>query len=386
MKTKKSVSEINEKIKNGKAVVLTAEELSSMSEGATAEEIAKKVDVVTTATYGAMCSSGAFINFGHADPPMRMESLKLNDVSVYAGLAAVDAYIGATAESEKDPRYGGAHVIEDLIKGKDVTLEAHAKGTDCYPKQYVKTTINKYNINEFFLFNPRNAYQNYPAATNTTEKIIYTYMGNLLPKMGNINYSTSGELSPLLNDPDFRTIGIGTRIFLCGAEGYVSWNGTQFNRSVPKNEKGIPIGNAATIAVTGNLKKMSSEFLSAAYFEKYGISMFIGMGVPIPVLDADMAEKLSIKNREIETVISDYGKVGHPKIGKTNYEELMSGSVTFNDKKIRTAPMASLYKARQIADILKEKINQGKFLLTAPVQHFPTDAALKSLNVEGDKK
>lgn len=381
MSIKKTVAEINEKIKKGEAVVLTAEEVSKMAETASPKEIAQKVDVVTTATFGAMCSSGAFINFGHADPPIRMEEIKLNNVPAYGGLAAVDTYLGATAESETDPTYGGAHVIEDLLSGRDIVLEAKAKGTDCYPGKYVKTTINKDTINEFYLYNPRNAYQNYPAATNSTNKIIYTYMGNLLPKYGNITYSTSGELSPLINDPDFRTIGIGTRIFLCGGEGYVTWNGTQFNRSKPKNGHGIPIGNAATIAVTGDLKQMSPEFLKAAYFEKYGISIFIGIGVPIPVLDEDMAKRLSIKNREIETEICDYGTTGHPVVEIINYETLQSGYMELKGKKIRTASMASLYKARQIADILKKKIKTNQFLLTEPVQLFPDNTITKPLNV-----
>ncbi len=382
MKIKKTVEEINEKIKKGQAVVLTAEEVSKMSENLSSEEIAKKVDVVTTGTFGAMCSSGAFINFGHANPPIRMENIKLNNVPAYGGLAAVDTYIGATAESEIDPTYGGAHVIEDLLNGKDVVLEAKAKGTDCYPNKYVKTKININNVNECILHNPRNAYQNYPAATNSSNKIIYTYMGNLLPKMGNITYSTSGELSPLINDPEFRTIGIGTRIFLCGAEGYVTWYGTQFNRSKPKNDNGIPIGNAATIAVTGNLKEMSPEFLKAVYYKNYGTSIFLGIGIPIPILDAEMAKAVSIKNREIETVINDYSIAGQPAIGKTNYADLQSGMIEFNNKKIRTAPMASLFKARQIADILKKKIENNQFLLTEPVQRFPENTSLKSLNVE----
>ncbi|MBN2279016.1 MAG: homocysteine biosynthesis protein [Candidatus Marinimicrobia bacterium] len=377
----KTVAEINEKIKKGEAVVLTAEEVSQMAETASPAEIAKKVDVVTTATFGAMCSSGAFINFGHADPPIRMEEIKLNNVPAYGGLAAVDTYIGATAESETDPTYGGAHVIEDLLKGRDVVLEARAKGTDCYPRKTIQTTININNINEFYLYNPRNAYQNYPAATNSTSKILYTYMGNLLPKFGNITYSTAGELSPLLNDPELRTIGIGTRIFLCGAEGYVTWNGTQFNRSKPRNVYGIPLGNAATIAVTGDLKQMSAEFLKAAYFEKYGISIFIGLGIPIPVLDEDLAKRVSIKNCEIDTVICDYGQPDHPVLARVHYAQLQSGHVLLNGKKVRTAPMASLYKARQIADILKNKIETGRFLLTEPVQLFPENTTTKPLNM-----
>ena len=180
---------------------------------ASPEEIAEKVDVVTTATFGAMCSSGAFINFGHADPPIRMEKIRMNGVPVYEGLAAVDSYIGATACDPENPRYGGAHVIQDLIDGKDIELEAWGKGTDCYPRKHIKTVINKNTVNEIYLFNPRNAYQNYNVAVNSTSQIKYTYMGSLLPNMRNATYSTSGELSPLLNDPEMKTIGLGTPYF-----------------------------------------------------------------------------------------------------------------------------------------------------------------------------
>ncbi len=202
---KKSFQEINEKIMKGQAVVLTAEEVADMGKDHSPAQVAGKVDVVTTATFGPMCSSGMFINTGHANPPIRMERATLNGVPVFTGIAAVDLYIGATENHPENPAYGGAHIIEDLIAGKDVELEAHAKGTDCYPRKDIKTTINRENINEMVMFNPRNAYQNYPVAVNTSNRIKYTYMGSLLPRLGNANYSTSGELSPLLNDPGMRT-------------------------------------------------------------------------------------------------------------------------------------------------------------------------------------
>ncbi len=115
----KSYEEINEKIRAGKAVVLTAEEVAELGRTVTPEEIVRKVDVVTTATFGAMCSSGAIINFGHSDPPIRMEKIRINGVPAYEGLAAVDAYIGATACDPDKPEYGGAHVIQDLVEGKE---------------------------------------------------------------------------------------------------------------------------------------------------------------------------------------------------------------------------------------------------------------------------
>ncbi|MDD4144319.1 MAG: homocysteine biosynthesis protein [Prolixibacteraceae bacterium] len=375
----KTYEEINRKLKEGKAVVLTAEEVAEMAKKASPAEIAEKVDIVTTATFGAMCSSGAIINFGHADPPIRMEKIKLNGVPCYEGLAAVDSYIGATACDPDNQAYGGAHVIQDLLEGKDVVLEAWAKGTDCYPRKHILTKININTINEFTLFNPRNAYQNYNVAVNTTNKIIHTYMGTLLPNMRNATYSTSGELSPLLNDPELRTIGIGTRIFLGGTQGFVVWPGTQFNTTRPKNEFDVPVTNAATIAVIGNLKEMSTNYLRAVYYEKYGVSMFIGIGIPIPILDEDMARRVSVNNNQIETSVLDYGSPGMPRLDQVTYKELQSGYIKVKGKKIRTAPVSSLAKARKIADELKEWLMDGKFEVTKPVHLFPKNTTLNSL-------
>lgn len=374
----KTYAEINEKIKKGTAVVLTAEEVSELSRTLSPKEIAEKVDVVTTGTFGAMCSSGAFINFGHADPPIRMEKIELNGIRVSGGLAAVDTYIGATDCNPERPAYGGAHLIEDLINGKEIVLEAWGKGTDCYPRKHIRTVISKDTINEAILYNPRNAYQNYNVATNTTDQLKYTYMGTLLPRMRNASYSTAGELSPLLNDPECRTIGLGTRIFLCGTEGYVTWNGTQFHSTKAVNEYGIPTSNARTIAVIGDLKNMSTDYIRAAYYEKYGVSMFVGIGIPIPVLDEDLARRVSIRNEQIETTVVDYGNENRI-LGKTNYAALHSGEIEINGQKVRTAPVASLAKAREIATTLKSWIEKGNFRLTEPVRPMPTGSSLKPL-------
>ncbi len=379
MSMTKSYEEINAKIKRGKAVILTAEEVATMSRELTPKQIFKKVDIVTTATFGAMCSSGAFLNFGHTNPPMRMEKLMLNGVSAYGGIAAVDAYIGATQESPDNPRYGGAHVIQELIEGKDVMLDAWGKGTDCYPRQYVRTLINKDSINEAYLFNPRNAYQNYNVAVNSTANEIHTYMGTLAPELGNATYSTAGELSPLLKDPDMRTIGIGTPIFMGGTKGYVAWQGTQFNTSKPKNEYGIPVSAAATLALIGDLKNMSSEFVKAAYFTGYGVTLFMGIGIPIPILDEDMAKAVAVRNEQIDACIYDYGKSDRPMLGRVNYAQLRSGAITIDGKSIKTTALSSLTKARQIAALLRLEIKEGRFLLNAPVQAFPTNTSIKSL-------
>ena len=387
-KRKRTYDEINERIRKGEAVVVTADEVTAIAKESGVEQVLEKVDVVTTATFGAMCSSGAFLNFGHSEPPIKMTKVWLNDVPAYTGLAAVDAYIGATELSEREGmNYGGAHVIEDLISGKRIRLRATAYGTDCYPRREIETYIDKDSINEAFLFNPRNAYQNYAAATNSTDRILHTYMGTLLPRFGNVTYSTSGQLSPLLNDPEYLTVGIGTRIFLGGAQGYVAWNGTQHNPSRQRGPNGVPIGAAGTIAVIGDLKQMSPRYLRAARFYGYGVTLYVGIGVPIPVLDEDIARFVSVSDADITTGICDYGIPSRqrPAVATVSYAQLRSGWVEIDGKKVRTAPLSSLAMAREIAEVLKSQIETGKFLLTEPVARLPLTATVRQLAAGGEE-
>lgn len=380
----KTYEEINEKIKNGEAVVVTAEEIIKIVEEKGIEEATKEVDVVTTATFGPMCSSGAFLNFGHSDPAMRMERIRLNNVDAYGGLAAVDTYIGATQESETEGyEYGGAHVICDLIKGKDIHLSATAKGTDCYPRKEISTFVNKDTINEAYLYNPRNCYQNYAAAINTSDKRLFTYMGVLNPNSSVVTYSTSGQLSPLLNDPTYQTIGVGTRIFLAGTAGYVAWRGTQFKSGAARNEKDIPKTPAGTLALIGDLKDMDSKYIQPAVFEKYGTSLFVGVGIPIPVLNEDIMRYLAIKDEEIVTSVFDYSVSQGPKpvLAEVNYKQLRSGEIEVQGKKVKTASLSSLTKAREIAQELKAWIQKGDFLLQEPIETFPQENQLNGLKI-----
>ncbi|MCK4777792.1 MAG: homocysteine biosynthesis protein [Actinomycetia bacterium] len=385
MTIKKTYEEINNKIQKGEAVVLTAEQMVDFVKENGVKKAAEKVDIVTTGTFGPMCSSGAFINVGHSEPPIKIAKAWLNDVPAYAGLAAVDLYIGATELSEtKGFSYGGAHVIEDLINKKPVKLIAEAYGTDCYPKEEVEVNIRLKDINQAYLFNPRNVYQNYAGATNSTKKTLYTYMGTLLPKYGNVNYCSAAQLSPLINDPYYRTIGIGTRIFLAGAIGYVSWEGTQHAPSKERNKNGIPTSPSGTLALIGNLKHMTTEFIRAASFYNYGTSIYVGVGIPIPILDEELAKFTSVSDEEIQTGILDYGVASRsrPVIKKVSYKELRSGTIALEGKKVSTAPLSSYKKARDIAENLKSWIEQGSFLLQKPLEKLSVDEVFKPLNIE----
>jgi len=382
----KTIKEINEKITKGEVVVVTAEEITEIVGKEGIKKAAQKVDVVTTGTFGPMCSSGAYFNIGHATPKMKLGGGRayLNDVPVYTGFAAVDVYIGATALPDDDPRnkvfpgefkYGGGHVIEDLVAGKDVMLAATAYGTDCYPRKKLETRINIKDLNEAVLFNPRNAYQNYNVAVNLSDKVIYTYMEMLKPNLGNANYCSAGQLSPLLNDPYYKTIGVGTRIFLGGGVGYVVWQGTQHNPSVPRKDNGTPCVPAGALAVLGDLKRMRPEWLLGTSMLGYGTTLTVGIGIPIPVLNEEICQFTAVKDDDIWTQIVDYsedypqGKKGS--LGEVNYAQLKTGKIVIQGKEVPTGSLSSYPKAVEIANTLKEWIKKGDFLLTDPVAYLP---------------
>jgi len=383
----KTIQEINEKIKNGKAVVVTAEEIIDIVEKKGAKKAAAEVDVVTTGTFGPMCSSGAYFNLGHTKPRIKIGggTCTLNDVPCYTGLAAVDIFLGATAIPDSDPRntvfpgafrYGGGHVIEELVAGKSVRLKATAYGTNCYPRKELDTWISLKDMNEAVLFNPRNCYQNYNVAVNLSDKVIYTYMGRLQPRLGNANYCSAGQLSPLLNDPYYKTIGIGTRIFLGGGEGYIVWQGTQHNPCVKRGENGVPRMGAGTLAVIGDLKQMSPAWLKGASFTGYGCTLTVGIGVPIPLLNEEIAQYTAVRDEDIFAQVVDYSK-GYPELisgslGEVNYAQLKSGFITIEGKKIPTAGISSYSRARMIARLLKERILAKQFFLTEPVAPIPS--------------
>jgi len=382
----KTIEEINQKIRKGEAVVFTAEEIIGVVKEKGLKNAAEEVDVVTTGTFGPMCSSGAYFNIGHSKPRIKLGGGRtyLNDVPAYTGLAAVDLFIGATATPDDDPRnkvhpgefnYGGGHVIEELVAGKDIRLEATAYGTDCYPRKKLETWINIKDLNEAVLFNVRNAYQNYNIAANLSNKTIYTYMGMLKPNLGNITYCSAGQLSPLLNDPYYKTIGIGTKIFLGGGTGYVAWQGTQFNPTVARAENGVPKSGAGTLAVIGDLKQMSPRWLVGTSMLGYGPTLTVGIGVPIPILSEEILQYTTITDDQIIGNIVDYSDAypnrRNESLGEVTYAQLKSGKITVQGKKVPTASLSSYPRAVEIANTLKSWIKTGKFEVTQPVASLP---------------
>lgn len=388
----KTYEQINKRIESGKAVVLTADEIMDYVDKKGLKSAAEEVDVVTTATFGPMCSSGCFLNFGHSAPKIRMSEAWIEDVLVYTGIAAVDVYLGATQLRHGDPanmyppgefRYGGGHVIEDLVAGKTLQLFALSYGTDDYPRREIRTYFAIDDLNQAIMVNPRNCYQNYNVAINDSDRTIYTYMGTLEPDRKNATYCSAGQLSPLLNDPYYETIGVGTKVWLAGAQGHVYAEGTQHAGACERTPDGVPTEGAGTLALTGDMKRMKPAFVRGASLRGYGISLALGVGVPIPILNEQILKRTCVRDRDILAPVIDYSRDYPQKTGKViakvSYEQLRRGEIEIDGKTIAVGSLSSYYKALEIAHLLADEIRKGDFLLAEPMARLPQDGAMKPL-------
>ncbi|GAB4375023.1 MAG: homocysteine biosynthesis protein [Elainellaceae cyanobacterium] len=376
----RTIAEINDKIRRKKAVVYTVDELKARVQEVGVTQAAKEVDVVTTGTFEPMESSGAILNIGHTDPPIKIRQCWLDGVPAYSGFGAVDLYLGATQvidytgagdgnDGSELRERGGGHVIADLIAGKPVHLRAIGQVTDCYSRSSFDTTITRDTINQFYLFNPRNLYQNFIVGVNGGDRLLHTYLGPLQPHLGNAVYSNPGAISPLMNDPDLEVIGIGTRIFLGGGTGYIAWEGTQHFPLQKRLPNRTPIGPAATLALIGDAKQMDSRWVRGCYFKHYGPSLMLGVGVPLPVLREEVIAHCAVQDQDLAAPVVDFSipRRVRPTFGLVSYAQLKSGRITIDGKTVRVAPLASIYLSRQVALILKQWIAAGEFTLTEPV-------------------
>ena len=146
-------------------------------------------------------------------------------------------------------------------------------------------------------------------------------------------------MSPLLNDPYYETIGIGTRVWLAGAQGHVYAEGTQHAGDCERTADGVPTEGAGTLALTADMKQMRPEFVRGVSLRGYGVSLALGVGVPIPILNEEVLKRTCVRDRDILAPVIDYSTDYPQKTGRVicyvNYEQLRSGEIEVEGKKSR---------------------------------------------------
>jgi putative methanogenesis marker 16 metalloprotein len=294
--TSRTIPEIQDKIDAGDAMVLTAAELRARMRAG--EEIKlEDVDVVTTATRGIMSGTYAVLSFKVSEPDsfVKASEVLLNGVPAVVGpcpnerLGVVDLIVLGTAHSESDARYGGGHLLREMVEGKAIKVDVITSEGRRFS---VETHLSE--IPFARLHATRHAFKNYRAFVNPGKESIKTIF-HALPFEGEFKEMTfcgCGELNPIENDPKLETIGIGTRVLLNGADGFVTGSGT---RSSPDNPN-----------LTGfaDLHDMNPEYMGG-FSTSAGAEIINTWAVPIPVLHEGMLENILKLDKEIPLKLVD---------------------------------------------------------------------------------
>lgn len=316
---KRTLKEIQEKIKNGNANVFTAEELCKLLEEGQ-EVNFEDIDVVTTATKGLMSGTTAIIQFRVSEPGLfqKAKNMSLNGIPCYVGpcpneyLGLVDAIVYGTEHSKDNPLYGGGHLFRDLIENKEIAVKVRT-----VENQRIETTIKLQDMLFAKIFAIRNSFKNYLAFVNTTNEPVSTIFSvkELKGPLYEATFCGCGAINPIQNDPDLEVIGIGSPILMNGARGYIMGEGTRSSKEKP-NLMGI-----------ADMHKMKPEY-TGGFITSAGPEVINSWAAPIPVLNEKILNNMKKLDKDIHLQIVDV--IGRKPLGETTYGEVWKQDYIIN--------------------------------------------------------
>lgn len=321
----KKFSEIQEKIDQGEVVILTAQEICDQVRKGEKIEVGD-VDVVTTATSALMSGTYAVFSFKVAEPDTFIKAQKvwINHIPAQVGpcpnerIGILDLIVFGTEPSIKDPDYGGGDLFKDLVSGRQVQVEI-----ETIDGQHLSSAVTLKEIPHAMLHASRNAFKNYLAFVNPGKASISTIFHSEMMR-GNFEEMTfcgCGELNPLENDPELKTIGVGTKVLINGAEGFVTGAGTRSSAGKPN--------------LTGfaDMHEMDPEFMGG-FKTSHGPDIITTWAVPIPVLDKNILANILKTDEQIPLRVVDVRN--RKPIFEVSYHDVWGNSdhkIRFDEKK-----------------------------------------------------
>jgi putative methanogenesis marker 16 metalloprotein len=309
-KNQRNIAEIKQKLHDGTAAVMTAQEVCDALEKG--ENIRfEDVDVVTTATKGIMSGTSLILGFRIAEPKLftKLRTISMNGIDCYPGpapnetLGVVDLTVYGTQKSHDDPNYGGGHLFRDLVEQKEIKI--HAESVEGI---VIDTTVTLNDMAFAQMLGTRHAFRNYNAFLNPGKNVvnsIFSVMG-MQPNNKETSFCGVGTLNPLENDPELQTIGVGSPILINGAKGYILSYGT---RSSPSR---------ANLMTTASLFDMIPEYMGG-FQTSNGPEVICSIAIPIPILNQSILKSVTQLDAEIDLNFVDI--LGRAVISKTNYGE-----------------------------------------------------------------
>jgi putative methanogenesis marker 16 metalloprotein len=305
----RTLSQIKQKIDNGEATVLTAEEISDLVREGNEPEF-DDVDVVTTGTCGIMSGTAAILHIKVGEPGSFKKASKilLNGVPGFPGpcpnewLGSVDLIIYGTSHSIYDDDYGGGFLFQDIVKGNEIEVEMESINGEA-----IETNVTIDDMGTAQMIGTRLAFKNYTAFVNPSAESVPSIFNavNMEGPFQGLSFSGCGELNPLQNDPHMRIIKGGAKVLLCGSEGLVLGQGTRSSQEKPN------------LMISADMRQMNPLYVGG-FKTAAGPEVFNSVAAAIPILNEDILKDTFITNKEIKLPVADI-RGRHKVLGFTDY-------------------------------------------------------------------
>ena len=384
MEKKRKISEIDKKIGQGNAVILTMQEfIDRIEEG---EKIKfEDIDVVTTATKGLMSGIMGIFSFRLSPPKTlrKFTDISINGIPAFPGpcpneyLGIADLIVYGTTQSKIKNNYCGGSLFRELVEGKYV--EILAKSSE---GEVVERSISLKDMQFAKLLGTRQAIKNYNAMINCENYPVNTIFSSLPfePNKSQLTFSGCGALNPFQNDPEFNVFGVGTPLLVNGSKGYMIGPGTRNYIEKP---------NMMTIAP---FLDMQPEYMGA-FKTSYGLEPCCSIAIPIPILNERIFNNLARSDRDVDLKILSL--VGREQIGKISYSDVWENNflMKFNPNSCKNCEECIvLGKCPTDAFIIKQgkisAIDRSRCFNCGTCAYLCPDAFfldLKKINFEGKK-
>jgi putative methanogenesis marker 16 metalloprotein len=190
----------------------------------------------------------------------------------------------------------------------------------------------------------RHAFKNYSAFVNAGSEIVNTifHSRGFAPFCSEATFSGCGLLSPLKNDPLLESIGVGSRVLINGAQGFVSGTGTRSSRERPN------------LSGSADMHRMDPEYMGG-FVTSAGPECICSWAVPIPIISNSILEEIARQDREIALPVNDV--CSRTAMGSADYGDVWTGvdlAVQFEPDRCALCPSCLVAEACPMGAVSRE--------------------------------
>ena len=330
-------------------------------------------DVVVAANAEFTDQASLLLLLGPCDPPIRIRRFRLGTSEGLGG--------HGNSELLLPIGLGGAAVLDDLLAGLSLPLQASGVGTAQQPRLELDTRISLESIGAGRLLLHRAVAENGVVAASSREGLTITPWGPVLGPLSSALYSCGGAGSIGLTMPGLSLLGPGSPLMVAGATGWVSGAGSGHNPGVRRLASGQALSPGACAALEVELHGLQRRWLRATRQPDGSSGLLVAIAAPVPLINGTIARQAACDDTELEAPVLDFAipRRVRPCLGSARYSDLKAGRLTLAGRQLHGAPAHSPRLAAEISEHLADALLNGHFPLRLPLQPLPNRPALLPL-------